>query len=182
VAQDIEARLRELSGWYNRLSKFFWSHWDEQQRVYITGVRPSGDNMLVRFLASRATLYVRVHIQHDGAGGGGESYDNSVYVSDARVDCRLSRQQDTTIERATADNYFVWLIPEFLEGDRSTYTRYDDAATGSGDHMSFVALGANSQEIRAMKVELINLNEKLERLLSHASLLTKIVLNPGEKL
>ena len=33
-----------------------------------------------------------------------------------------------------------------------------------------------------MKVELINLNEKLERLLSHASLLTKIVLNPGEKL
>ena len=180
-ARTEEGPHRSSSYWYDRLVKFFASHWDELPRVMVQGLRSSGENMVVRFLASRATLYVRVHIQHDGPGGGGEAYDANIYVSDTRVDCRENRQQDTTITRDTGFDYFVWFIPEFLEGDASTYTRYD-GETGEGeDKMAFVALGANSEKIIQMIVEMENLNEKLERLLTQAACITELVLDPGEK-
>ena len=176
-----EGPRRAASADYNRLVKFFASHWDELPRVMVQGIRPSGDDTVVRFLASRATLYVRVHVQHDGPGGGGESYDAGVYVSDTRVDCRENRQQDATITRDTGYDYFVWFIPEFLEGDASTYTRYD-GETGEGeDKMAFVTLGANSEKVRQMIIEMENLNEKLERLLTQAAVITDLVLDPGEK-
>ena len=180
-ASQEEGPHRAESYWYNRLVKFFASHWDELQRVMVQGIRPSGDDAVVRFLASRATLWVRVHIQHDGPGGGGEAYNDGIYVSDTRVDCRANRQQDTTITRSTGYDYFVWLIPEFLEGDASTYTRYD-GETGEGeDKMAFVALGSNSQAVEAMRREMENVNEKLERLLTQMAVITELVLEPGEK-
>ena len=180
-ARTEEGPLRAASYEYNRLVKFFASHWDELPRVMVQGLRPSGEDMVVRFLASRATLFVRVHIQHDGPGGGGEAFNASVYVSDTRVDCRTNRQQDTTVTRSTGNDYFVWLIPEFLEGDATTYTRYD-GETGEGeDKMAFVTLGANSQKVRQMIAEMENLNEKLERLLTQAAIITALALDPGEK-
>ncbi len=176
-----EGARREASFWYNYLVKRFESHWDERPRVMVQGIRPSGDNVVLRFLAARATQYVRVHIQHDGAGGGGEAYDASIYVSDARVDCRANRQQDTTITRDTSYDYFVWLIPEFLEGDQTTYTRYDGKTGNGEDTMAFVAVGANSQAVAALQAEMENLNEKLERILKQAEVITGLALNPGEK-
>ncbi len=180
-ARTEEGPRRAASYWYDRMVKFFWSHREEQQAVSILGLRPSGDDMVVRFLASRATLYVRAHIQHDGPGGGGEAYNANVYVSDARVECRENRQQDVTITRSTAFDYFVWFIPEFLEGDASTYTRYDGETGEGADKMAFVALGANSAMVNEMVNEMHNTNEKLERLLTHAKKVSGLNLGPGEK-
>lgn len=140
-----EDARREASYWYNRLLKRFESHWDERPRVLIQGVRTSGDDVVLRFLAARATQFVRVHIQHNGTGGGGETYDAATYVSDARVDCRENRQQDVTITRSTIYDYFVWLIPEFLDGDGVTYTRYTGESGQGDDHMAHISLGSSSR-------------------------------------
>ena len=140
-----EGARREASYWYNRLLKLFESHWDERPRVLIQGVRASGDDVVVRFIASRATQYVRVHIQHNGTGGGGETYDAATYVSDARVDCRASRQQDITVTRSTIYDYFVWLIPEFPNGDGSTFTKYTGESGEGDDYMAHLSLGSASR-------------------------------------
>ncbi len=153
---------------------------DNQQRVWLIGIRPSGEDIVLRFLVSRGTQYVAVHIQHDGGSGGGEAYDVGTFVSDTRVDCTSNRQQDVTIARATAFDYYVWLVPEFLESD-SSFTRFDGEDGEGVDRMAFVALGANSAKVEAMRIELENMNEKLERLLTQASLVTELVLKPGEK-
>ena len=166
------------------LERFFRglaSFWDNQQRVSILGVRPSGDDAVVRVLASRATLFVRAHVQHDGPGGGGESFDSGVYVSDTRIDCRVNRQQDFTITRDTGYDYFVWLIPEFL-GDDTEYIRFDGASGNGADKMAFVAVGSSSLLVRSMERELQALNEKFERLLTQAQVITDLALKPGEKL
>ena len=128
-------------------------------------------------------MFVRVHVQHDGGSGGGATFDANLFVSDSRVDCRASRQQDVTITRGTGDDYTVWLIPEFLEGDvgNDTYTRYDGETNEGDDFMAFIALGANSQKVREMVNEMEMMNEKLERLLVQAALITGTVLDPGEK-
>jgi len=90
-------------------------------------------------------------------------------------------QQDTTITRDTGYDYFVWLIPEFLDGDQTNYTRYDGETGNGEDTMAFVAVGANSQAVTELKVELENLNEKLDRILKQAEVITGLALNPGEK-
>ena len=183
VQRSGDAVQRSGGGWYNRLLKFFWSHFDERPGVWIQGIRPSGDDIVLRFRATRATLFVRVHIQHDGGSGGGATFNANLFVSDTRVDCRANRQQDVTITRGTGDDYTVWLIPEFLEGDvgNDTYTRYDGETDEGDDFMAFVALGANSQKVREMVNEMAMMNEKLERLLVQAALITGTVLDPGEK-
>ena len=183
VQRSGDAVQRSGGGWYNRLLKFFWSHFDERPGVWIQGIRPSGDDIVLRFRATRATLFVRVHVQHDGGSGGGATFDADLFVSDSRVDCRANRQQDVTITRGTGDDYTVWLIPEFLEGDvgNDTYTRYDGETNEGDDFMAFIALGANSQKVREMVNEMGMMNEKLERLLVQAALITGTVLDPGEK-
>jgi DNA-binding beta-propeller fold protein YncE len=125
--------------WYNRLMRYVSSHWDEQPRVEILGTRDSGDNVVVRFRASRATPYVRVHVQHDAVGG--QSFDGATYVSSVRVDCRAERQQDYTVTRDTAYNYHVWFAPELVEGD-GTFTRYTGEVGEGADYMAYVGLGA----------------------------------------
>lgn len=164
-----------------RFFRGFASHWDNQQRVSVLGVRPSGEDMVVRLLASRATTFVRVHVQHNGPGGGGEAFNSGIFVSDERVDCRVNRQQDYTVERSTGADYFVWLIPEFLGDDGSTYTRFDGATDNGADKMAFVTLGANSEKVNQLITESEKLNEKLERLLAHAAEVSCLDLEPGEK-
>lgn len=124
----------------DRLHKFFFSHWDEQPRVEVLGTRPSGVDEVVRFRASRFTEYVQVHIQHDGAGGGGLSYNSTTFVTSTRVDCQSNRQQDYTVPRPTADDYIVWFIPVVLQGDRTTYTKFD--GEDGDDFMAMIHLGA----------------------------------------
>ena len=164
-----------------RFFRGFASHWDSQQRVAILGVRPSGEDMVVRLLASRATTFVRVHVQHNGGGGGGEAFNSSIFVTDERIDCRVNRQQDYTVVRATGNDYFVWLIPEFLGDDGSSYIRFDGATDNGADHMAFVTLGANSQEIVRMRSELENIRELLTRLVAQGNTISGLDLARGEK-
>ena len=183
VRRTGDSAQRAGDGWYNRLLKFVYSHFDERPGVWIQGIRPSGDDIALRFRATRATLFVRVHVQHDGGSGGGATFNSNLFVSDTRVDCRANRQQDVTITRATGGDYTVWLIPEFLEGDvgNDTYSLYNGETGEGDDFMAFIALGANSQKIREMVNEMEMLNEKLERLLVQAALITGTFLDPGEK-
>lgn len=126
-----------LQDW-TRFVDLVHAHWDEQPRVEILGTVKSGNNVIVRWRASRATEYVVAHIQHDGGGGGGSTYDPDTYVSRTRVDCRADRQQETTVTRSTDDFYTVWLIPSVLEGDLSTFSDYD----GEGETTDFMAMEA----------------------------------------
>ena len=114
---------------------------DNQQRVQLTGHLDTGGgtDAKIRFKASRATLFVQTHVQSTATSKGGATYSTSNYVSTARVDCRANRQQDVTIARNGTNQYFLWLIPVFLEGDGSTYTKFD-GVTGA-DHMVFADLG-----------------------------------------
>lgn len=123
------------------LLRLFYSHFDEQQRVVILGHSDTGagTDVELRYLAARATEFVRVHVQHDGGGAGGATYDDTNFVSSTRVDMRVSRQQDSTISRNGTDNYFVWLIPERLNPDGS-YTKFD--GNDGADQMAFKSLGA----------------------------------------
>ncbi len=180
---QTESQLREADGWYARLTKFFWSHFDEQQGVWVMGIRPSGDDIVLRIRATRATMYVRAHVQHDGPGGGGATYNPNLFVSSERVDCRANRQQDVTVTRATGNDYTVWLIPEFLEGDagNATFTLYNGETGQGDDHMAFVALGANSQGVRDMNEELGNIRELLTRLVTQGNKISGLDLKPGEK-
>lgn len=93
----------------------------------------------VRFEASRATDFVRVHVQSSAAGRGGASYDPASFVTSDEVDCRFSRQQDRTVPRSGADHYYVWLIP-VMKSDAGDVALFDGQA-GRPDFMSFLDLG-----------------------------------------
>lgn len=116
-------------------------HFDENQRVQALGVRApdgAGTTVELRFLAAPACAFVQVHVQHDGAGGGGASYNSGTFVSTDRIDCRTARQQDRSIARNGTDHYYVWLVPVWAETDAS-YTKFD--GTDESDQMAFVDLG-----------------------------------------
>ena len=125
----------------DRLLRGMASFWDNQQRVQVMGQRDTGTgtDVNIRFMASRATQWVQVHVQSTASSKGGATYSTSNYVSTARVDCRSDRQQDQTIARNGTNHYYLWLIPVFLEGDESTYSKFDGATTT--DRMAFVDLG-----------------------------------------
>ena len=141
----ISAGIQAQNTWYSRLIRYINSHWDEQQRVTITGTLTSGDNSIVRFLAARATDYVRAHVQT--AGTGGETYNATTFVSDVRIDCRANRQQDYVVVRSTASDYYVWLVPEFLFAD--TYIRFNGVAGQESDHMAFVSFAYGTAFVNA---------------------------------
>lgn len=125
----------------NAMVRILNVHFDEQHHVLVLGHKDTGTgtDVSVRFLASRVTEYVQVHVQSDAAGNGGAAYDASNYVSSSRTDCREDRQQDVTISRNGTDRYYLFLIPTFLQGDRSTYTKFD--GVDGDDRMAFVDLG-----------------------------------------
>ena len=136
----ISEGINAVQPWYSRLSRHLSSHWDEQQRVVVLGSRDKGSNTsAIRFQASRATLYVQVHLQHDGSGGGGVDYNASTSVSSNRRDMRANRQRDETVTRNGTDHYYMWLIPVFMNAD-GTYTKFDGEGT-TLDQMAFVDLG-----------------------------------------
>ena len=91
-------------------------HRDEQQGVEALGFRVTATNEFkVRFLAVRATEWVEVHLQHDGAGGGGVDYNPTTFVSRTLVDCRQNRLQEVTVTTAPGAKYKVFLIPVLME-------------------------------------------------------------------
>ena len=89
--------------------------WDNQQRVKYMGHKDqgTGTDVDLRFLASRATNFVVVHVQSDEAGKGGFNYDSLNFVSQSRVDCRATKLQEVTISRNGSNQYWVFLIPLF---------------------------------------------------------------------
>lgn len=116
--------------------------WDWQQRVAIIGLsgqNTAGGNVTLRFRASRATLFVQVHVQTDAVGEGGATYDPANFHSSELVDCRENRQQDYVIGRGAGAHYYVWLIPVF-EDPGGTTVKFDgvDAAE---DYAAFLDLG-----------------------------------------
>lgn len=114
---------------------------DNQQRVELTGHKDTGTgtDVAIRFRGSRATQWVQSHVQSTATDKGGATYSASNYVSSTRVDCRSNRQQDVTVSRNGTNRYYLWLVPVFLEGDGSTYTKFD-GVTGT-DQMVFADLG-----------------------------------------
>ena len=90
------------------------SYWDNQQRVMYMGHKDqgTGTDVLLRFMASRGTEYVQVHVQSDASGQGGFSYDADNFISTTQVDCRVKRLQEVTISRNGSDQYWVFLIPK----------------------------------------------------------------------
>jgi hypothetical protein len=84
---------------------------DSEQRVVVLGQQYVGNDAKVRFRASASTNFVQLHVQHDGGGAGGATYDDGTFVSSAEVDCRENRQQDVTVTRNGTDHYYAWLIP-----------------------------------------------------------------------
>ena len=102
-----------------RLLRDLASYWDSQQRVMFMGYKEdqeAGEDVLLRFMASRATKYVQVHVQSDVSGGGGAAYDPDTFVSSTQVDCRVNRLQEVTITRNGINQYWVYLIPKFDNG------------------------------------------------------------------
>ena len=89
--------------------------WDNQQRVRYMGHKDqgTGTDVKVRFMASRATNYVQVHVQSDAVGKGGFDYAADNFISSSRVDCRAEKMQEVTISRNGSDQYWVFLIPSF---------------------------------------------------------------------
>ena len=70
----------------------------------------------VRGLAVRATEWFEVHVQHDGAGGGGiTAYNDTTYASRTLVDARANRLQESTVDRDGVNHYIVFLIPVLME-------------------------------------------------------------------
>ena len=215
VRRSVDPLLNELVVTIN-------THFDEQNRVLVLGALPVGDAIALRFLASRATEWVTVHVQHNGTGGAGEEYDSTGAFSRQRIDCRLNRQQDVAIYRyetggtiwgddvwgddvwgddvwgsiatgdVLTDQFYVWLIPEFVQGDRTTVTQFD--GVDGEDHMAFAALGNASlsgdeitvtidqdQQMEEMLCSFDNMNEKLERLLAQMATITGLTIEAGEK-
>ena len=117
------------------------SFWDNQQRVSIEEQKDTGagTDVNVRFVASRATQFVQAQVQSTATSKGGATYSTRNYVSSTRVDCRSNRQQDLTISRNGTNRYYLFLIPVFLEGDGSTYTKFD--GDDGADKMAFADLG-----------------------------------------
>ena len=114
---------------------------DNQQRVELTGQKDTGTGtaVAIRFRSSRATLFVQAQVQSTATSKGGATYSTSSYVSSTRVDCRNNRQQDVTVSRNGTNRYYLWLVPVFLEGDGTTYTKFDGA--DGADQMVFADLG-----------------------------------------
>jgi len=121
----------------DRLAVLIGSHWDEEQRVEVLGVK-SADGALaydIRFRASRACQWVRVHVQTSATGG--RDYDAATSVSSTQYDMRSDRQREVEVSGDGALDYYVFLIPEFEDTD-GTFTKYD--GVDGDDHMAYLSL------------------------------------------
>ena len=82
----------------------------------VVGLVYTGTNLLLRFRAAYTAPWVQVHVQSNGVGGGGMTYDSTTYVSTALVDCRADRLQDRTIAVTPGTRYAVFLVPVQYDG------------------------------------------------------------------
>jgi len=114
---------------------------DTEQRVTVLGQQYIGNDVVTRFRASTNTNFVQFHVQHDGGGAGGSTYDDSTFVSSDEIDCRENRQQDKTITRNGTDHYYAWLIPVQKDGAGNVIV-YDGGGTPARpDYMTPIDLG-----------------------------------------
>jgi hypothetical protein len=137
------ARPGERGSFLDQLLQELVVSWDWQARVEIiglTGQNTAGGDVTVRFRASRATVYVQVHVQTDAVGEGGATYDPVNFKSSTRVACLESRQQDVVIGRGAGDHYYLWLVPVMLDGNGSTFVKFD-GVDSADDFMSYWDLG-----------------------------------------
>lgn len=123
-----------------RLKDALNSQADELQRVVSFSYRVNGTSGYVRWEASRATNFVQFHVQHDGVGGGGSTYDPATFVESTEVDCRSARIQDDTVTLNGTDRYYVWLIPVFKDPHAGTAYKYDGQSSRP-DAMVYMDLG-----------------------------------------
>lgn len=123
------------------------SHWDEDQRVFFTGIKesPVEDTFDVSFRAARACLWVTIHIQTDATGG--RDYDPVTFVSSTRYDMRIDRVRSIEIATDGLSNYFVWAIPEFEQTADGSFYKFDGVE--ADDHMAYFEFDAANPAIIA---------------------------------
>ena len=135
------ARVGSEAPVLDRLLRAREVEWESSQRIEILGVKGqnvAGATVTIRTLASRATVFMQLHVQTDAAMEGGATYSAVNYLSSVQVDLREARQQDHTVARDGVKAYWVFLIPVFLEGD-GTFTKMD--GVDGADMMAFADLG-----------------------------------------
>jgi hypothetical protein len=109
------------------------AHGDEQQRVLVTGTRADGLTSHLRFVATKATEKVLVHVTTTAG-----AYDPLDFDSRTLVDCRGQKLQDRTIVRDGIAQFIVWLVPvQEIAGAEIHY----DGQAGRPDYMSYADLG-----------------------------------------
>jgi hypothetical protein len=114
------------------------SHWDEDQRVFFTGIKEStvDDTYDVTFRAARACLWVTIHVQSEGTGG--RDYDAATFESSTRYDMRQDRVREIEVTTDGAQSYYIWAIPEFEQTADGTFYKYD--GVDADDHMAFTEI------------------------------------------
>lgn len=112
---------------------------EERPSVAIRGWRRDGTTLHLRFVASRVTPFVQVHVQSTGASGGGANYNATTYISSTETDCQEDRQQDVAITLNGVDRYTVWLIP--ITRDYAGNAIKHDGQGVTNDRSAFIDLG-----------------------------------------
>ncbi len=118
------------------------SHWDEDQRVFFTGIKesPVEDTFDVSFRAARACLWVTIHVQSESTGG--RDYDAATFESSTRYDMRQDRVREIEVTTDGAQSYYIWAIPEFEQTADGTFYKYD--GVDADDHMAFTEIRKQS--------------------------------------
>lgn len=130
----------ELNTQYQQSQQYalIGSHWDEDQRVFFTGIKEStvDDTYDVTFRAARACLWVTIHVQSEGTGG--RDYDAATFESSTRYDMRQDRVREIEVTTDGAQSYYIWAIPEFEQTADGTFYKYD--GVDADDHMAFTEI------------------------------------------
>ena len=107
----------------------------QRKEIDVLGAFHDGTNLHLRFKPPVTIQFVRVHVQSDGAGEGGGTYDPVNYVSSTEYDCWEERIQDVSL---VDGSYWIWLIP--VEKDALGAVVAYDGENGTPDRMSFVGM------------------------------------------
>jgi hypothetical protein len=130
----------ELNTQYQQSQQYalIGSHWDEDQRVFFTGIKEStvDDTYDVAFRAARACLWVTIHVQSEATGG--RDYNAATSVSSTRYDMRQDRVREIEVTTDGAQSYYIWAIPEFEQTADGTFYKYD--GVDADDHMAFTEI------------------------------------------
>jgi hypothetical protein len=139
--------------WLRELAMLFNEEVGRREPTAI-GWRHDGTLWHLRFRAPLNSLWVQVHVQGSGSGGGGiVAYDPDNFVSSTEVDCRENRLQDVEIPDG---RHLVFLIPVNYDGAGTKVVF--DGEDGRQDFATFVDLGtAVLEEVASEQDELWSL-------------------------